>query len=42
LSKNGFNKTLDAELMNNIGTAEELARYVLNETDWTIQSETFV
>lgn len=42
LTKNGFNKTLDAELMNNIGTVEELANYVLNETDWNVQSETFV
>lgn len=42
LSKNGFNKTLDAELMNNIGTAKELAEYVLQETDWQVESETFV
>lgn len=44
LSKNGFGVTLDAELMNNIGTANELADYVLRETDWGVSdnSEAFV
>jgi hypothetical protein len=44
LSKNGFGVTLDAELMNNIGTANELAEFVLRETDWGVSenSEAFV
>ena len=44
LSKNGFGVTLDAKLMNNIGTANELAKYVLRETDWGVSdnSEVFV
>ena len=42
LSKNGFGVTLDAELMNNMGTAGELGAKVLEETDWTVQSEVFV
>jgi hypothetical protein len=42
LSKNGFNVTLDAALMNNIGNAEHLAKFVLKETDWDVVSETFV
>lgn len=37
LSKNGFGVTLDAELMNNIGSAEELGEYVMEETDWTVE-----
>ena len=43
LSKNGFNVTLDSELMNNSGTAIELAEKVLEETDWTVsaKSDTF-
>lgn len=43
LSKNGFNVTLDSELMNNSGTATELAERVLEETDWTVsaKSDTF-
>jgi hypothetical protein len=36
LSKNGFGVTLDAELMNNIGSAEDLGKYVMEETDWTV------
>jgi hypothetical protein len=42
LSKNGFNVTLDAELMNNIGDAGELGARVLEETDWKVESEAFV
>jgi hypothetical protein len=36
LSKNGFNVTLDAELMNNSGTAVELAKRALEDTDWNV------
>ena len=44
LSKNGFGVTLDAKLMNNIGTANKLASDVLCETDWSVSenSEAFV
>jgi hypothetical protein len=42
LSKNGFGITLDADLMNNLGTAKELAEYTLSETDWNVESEVFV
>jgi hypothetical protein len=42
LSKNGFGVTLDANLMNNIGDAKELASYTLKETDWSAESEVFV
>jgi hypothetical protein len=42
LSKNGFNVTLDAQLMNNSGTAQELAERVLEDTDWFVQSDAFV
>lgn len=42
LSKNGFGVILDAELMNNVGDAAELAKTVLEETDWDVSSETFV
>jgi hypothetical protein len=44
LSKNGFGMTLDAELRNNMGTANELARFVLGDTDWRVsnESEAFV
>ena len=42
LSKNGFNVTLDAELMNNVGNAKKLAEDVLVETDWNVESEVFV
>lgn len=42
LSKNGFNVVLDTQLMNNIGTAADLAREVLKDTDWIVQSEKFV
>jgi hypothetical protein len=36
LSKNGFGITLDVELMNNIGSAQELGEKVMEETDWTV------
>ena len=42
LSKNGFGVTLDAQRMNNMGDVEYLATEVLKETDWNIESETFV
>lgn len=44
LSKNGFGIVLDTQLMNNMGTANELASKVLAETDWTVsdESEAFV
>ena len=42
LSKNGFGITLDAELMNNVGNAKDLAEYTLAETDWEVESETFI
>ena len=44
LSKNGFGIVLDTQLMNNMGTANELASEILSETDWTVsdESETFV
>jgi hypothetical protein len=42
LSKNGFGITLNEQLMNNAGTAKELAEYVLEETDWKVESEAFV
>lgn len=38
LSKNGFNITLDTELENNSGTILELAEYVLDGTDWKLDS----
>lgn len=39
LSKNGFNITLDAELENNSGTILELADYILDGTDWNLDTE---
>ena len=36
LSKNGYNITFDAELNNNQGTARELAKETLKDTDWRI------
>ena len=42
LSKNGFNVELDSKLMNNLGTAEELATKVLADTDWEVESEHIV
>jgi hypothetical protein len=42
LSKNGFNVILDTELMNNTGTAKELAERVLVDTDWQVESDDIV
>lgn len=42
LSKNGFNVTLDANSMKNVGTAGELASLVLQDTDWTVDSRALV
>ena len=42
LSKNGFNIELDSKLMNNLGTAEELAAKVLADTGWGVDSEKIV
>jgi hypothetical protein len=42
LSKNGYGVTLDEQLNNNIGTAKELATRVLEDTNWTVDSEIFV
>lgn len=44
LSKNGFKVELDDSLMNNSGTANQLAAKVLEDTDWTVsyKSEAFV
>ena len=36
LSKNGYNITFDTELNNNQGTATELARETLKNTDWQV------
>ena len=36
LSKNGFGMTLDAQLNNNMGTADELAIRALADTGWTV------
>lgn len=41
LSKNGFNKTFDIELMNNLGTANELAKTALEDTDWSVEADVF-
>jgi hypothetical protein len=39
LSKNGYDVELDAELMNNTGTATELAKSILSGTDWEVDGE---
>ena len=39
LSKNGFNIVLDTELENNSGTVLELAEYILDGTDWSVDTE---
>lgn len=39
LSKNGFNIVLDTELENNSGTVLELADYILEGTDWVLDTE---
>ena len=36
LSKNGYNITFDTELNNNQGTARELAKETLKDTDWQV------
>lgn len=42
LSKNGFGTILDEQKQNNMGSAETLAKFVMGETDWTVESEKFV
>ena len=37
LSKNGYDLVLDASLMNNMGTLQELANTVLKDTDWNVE-----
>lgn len=37
LSKSGFNLVLDAELENNMGTIQQLAEVVLDESDWQLE-----
>ena len=39
LSKNGFNLEFDTELMNNTGSAQELAAAVLEGTDWQVDEQ---
>ena len=36
LSKNGYNLVMDASLMNNMGTLEELSEYALANTGWGV------
>ena len=43
LSKNGYGVTFDAELMNNLGTADQLAAAALKDSGWGVSgSETLV
>jgi hypothetical protein len=42
LSKNGYNVTLDAALMNNMGTAKELGKRVMAGTEWTVKSDILI
>ena len=42
LSKNGFGITLNADLMNNMGSAKEIGKYTMKETDWQVESEFLV
>lgn len=45
LSKTGFNKTFNTELDNNVGTINELAKRVLEGSDWELDednTETFI
>ena len=42
LSKNGYDLTFDAELNNNQGTAKELAKKVLEDTDWILDESSSV
>lgn len=37
LSKNGYDLVLDASLMNNMGTLQDLANTVLKDTDWNVE-----
>ena len=39
LSKNGFGLTLDTELENNVGTVLELGQRIMEDTGWTVESE---
>jgi len=39
LSKNGYNLEFSTDLMNNIGTAEELAEKVLDGSSWSYDAE---
>lgn len=39
LSKNGYGLVLDSSLMNNSGTAKELADKILADTDWIVEVE---
>lgn len=39
LSKNGYNVELDDSLGNNQGTATQLAKTILKDTDWTVDEE---
>lgn len=42
LSKNGYNVTLDAALMNNMGTAKQLGERVMTGTEWAVDSEILI
>ena len=39
LSKSGFNIQLDAELENNMGTVEQLAETILEDSDWKVRKD---
>jgi hypothetical protein len=39
LSKNGYNLVMDASLMNNMGTLEELSSFALQDTGWGVRVE---
>lgn len=42
LSKNGYQVEFDAELNNNVGTIQELARIALRDTDWDVTGQNVV
>ena len=42
LSKNGYQVEFDAELNNNVGTVQELARVALRDTDWDVTGQNLV
>ena len=42
LSKNGFGVVLDEKVGSGVGTAKEIAEEILQETDWTVESECLV